>query len=146
MAGDEVQQERRADTVALPRSTVKVAAFLAAAAFMAISSFVWDSGTKINDLTLSLEEATHEVRLVLENVTARVTYLEDFAKAGGRFTSKDGDKFEKRLEKLESYIEKHNIQPAHREQAQLNREILWRIEKLEVMNSDPSFLMKGNGK
>ena len=40
------------------------------------------------------------------------------------------------IRELERHIEQHSGRSAHREQMQLNREILWRLEKLEKPNSD----------
>ena len=42
------------------------------------------------------------------------------------------------LRELERHCEQHNAKPAHREQAQLNREIFWRLEKLENPGIDRS--------
>ena len=40
------------------------------------------------------------------------------------------------IRELERHIEQHSGRSAHREQMQLNREIIWRLEKLEKPNSD----------
>ena len=40
------------------------------------------------------------------------------------------------LRELELHCEQHNSKPSHREQSQLNREIFWRLEKLEKPGSD----------
>ena len=125
MAGDETQQERRSDTVALPRSTFKAATWLASLAFTGVAYFVWNSGTAVHDVDAELT--------VLE---LRVATLEDFAKAGGRFTKSDGDKLDRRIDRIADEFGRHAVEKAHREQAQLNREIFWRLEKLEKPNSD----------
>ena len=80
---------------------------------MAVGGYVWDSGTKINALLKDME------------------HIEEFAKVGDRFTSKDGEKMERRIERLEHVCESHRVTPGHREQVQLNREIIRRLEKLE---------------
>jgi len=125
MAADEVQQERRSDTVALPRSTFKAATWLASLAFTGVAYFVWNSGTAVHDVDAELT--------VLE---LRISTLEDFAKAGGRFTKSDGDKLDRRIDRIADEVSKHNGESAHREQQQLNREIFWRLEKLEKPGSD----------
>ena len=45
-------------------------------------------------------------------------------------------RLEKKIDSVERHCEEHSGQAAHREQKQLNREILWRLEKLERPNSD----------
>ena len=127
MAGNETQQERRSDTVALPRSTFKAATWLASLAFTGVAYFVWDSGTAVHDVDAEMT--------VLE---LRVKTLEDFARAGGRFTKSDGDKLDRRIDRVMDEVSKHNGESAHREQQQLNREIFWRLEKLEKPGSDRS--------
>ena len=46
------------------------------------------------------------------------------------------DELRAEMRELERHCEQHNAKPAHREQAQLNREIFWRLEKLEKPTSD----------
>lgn len=43
-------EERRADTVAIPRATVRVVTWIASLSFIAVASFIWDSGNKVDDL------------------------------------------------------------------------------------------------
>ena len=120
MAGTEEQEERRGDTVAIPRSTWKAITWAASVAALGIAGFVWGSGTKIDD-----------VKSDVKNALYRIEHLEDFATAGKRFTRDDGNSLEKRIDKVEKNCELHREEKAHREQVQLNREILWRIDKLE---------------
>jgi len=120
-------EEKRADTVAVSRSTVKAITWVASSALMAISWFVWDSGTKVDNVMSALA--------VLE---LRVQHLEGFANSGPRFTSRDGDEIKEEIREVKGNCAKHKDLSAHREQAQLNREIFWRIEKLEVRDTDPS--------
>lgn len=136
MADNEAQQERRSDTVAIPRSTFKAASWVASLAFTGVAYFVWNSGS-----------AVHDVDAELNILELRVDTLEGFARAGGRFTEADGQKLETRVDKMAEKLERHikNIEEkidghkdlqAHREQTQLNREIFWRLQKLEKPNSD----------
>jgi hypothetical protein len=125
MAQDEAQQERRRDSVAIPRTTVKAASWLASISFMGVSAFIWNLGAEMDVLTRQVN--------VLE---LRVKVLEDFADDGGRFTETDGKKMERRIERMEQVCSDHRDLTAHREQKQLNKEIFWRLEKLEKPGSD----------
>lgn len=126
MAADTNQEERRADTVAIPRQTVKVATWIASIAFVASATFVWNSGTEV-----------HAIRADLKIISLRIDRLEAFGpERGERFTAEMGDKLEQKIEKIAEECDRHKGTSAHREQSQLNREIFWRIKKLEKPNSD----------
>ena len=120
MATNEVRAEQRGEIVAIPRSTWKAITWAASVAALGIAGFVWGSGNKINYVNGEVKNALY-----------RIEQLESFATVGKRFTRLDGNNLEKRIDKIEKICESHRGEKAHREQIQLNREILWRIDKLE---------------
>lgn len=120
-----LQEERRSDSVAISRQTFKAITWVASLAFSGVAWFVWDSGSTVRD-----------VRAEMNIIELRVQTLEGFARAGDRFTAYDGRKLEQKIEKIEKTFDSHIDLSAHREQKQLNREIFWRIQKLEKPNTD----------
>ena len=129
------QEEKRLDTVAISRSTVKAVTWLSSLAFVAVAGFIWDIGSQV--------DSVNSDHIVMD---LRVGHLEDFGpKSGNRFTAAEGESLRDEIATVRRSCEKHREIKAHREQEQLNREIFWRIEKLEVLGSDATRFKFQNG-
>lgn len=110
-------QERREDSVAIPRTAFRFAITLAAAFIVAVSSILW---------TVVLDSVRHDDRL---------TALEQFGpKRGDRFTKADGEHLSAEIDKIDEWILTH-VQWGRSIVGEWNavlREHARRIDKLET--------------
>lgn len=87
-------EERRTDTVAVSRPTVKAVTWVSTVVILAISGFIWDLGDQVDDLVTD-----HKVLLL------KVSHLEEFGPGRGeRFTQGDGKELKGDFDELKRWL------------------------------------------